>query len=189
MLGLISYLIDMFSLNVVIVLLSAVPVTELRGSIPVAVALGVEPWQAFYLALIGNYLPVIPLALLLDPLVRLLKKVPYLDQIIEIILNRTRKQGAGVEKYGVIGLIIFVAIPSPFTGVWTGSVLAYLLGIRILYVLLSMAVAITIAGLLVTFATMGVIELALLFSPAASIVVIIIIIIFLYLLRKRLLGN
>lgn len=189
MLGLIYYLIDMFSLNIVIVLLSAVPVTELRGSIPIAVALGVEPWQAFYLALIGNYLPVIPLALLLDPLVRTFKRIPYLDKIIEMVLTRTRKQSAGVEKYGVIGLIIFVAIPSPFTGVWTGSVLAYLLGIKVSYVLFSMAVAITIAGLLVTLATMGVVELSILFSPAASVIVVVIIVVFLYLLKKRLLGN
>lgn len=180
---------EVFSLNLIVILLSAVPITELRGSIPLAVALGVEPWDAFFLALLGNFLPVIPLALALDPMIRLLQKIPYLSTLITAILTRTRKKSTQVEKYGALGLILFVAIPSPGTGVWTGSLLAYLLGIRLLYIIPVMVTGIIISGLLVTYATMGVVELSVLFTPGATMILVILLVLLMYTIKNKLLGK
>lgn len=168
-----------------VILLGAVPITELRAAIPVAVALGVEPWKAFYLAWLGNFLPVIPLLYMLEYLIAFCKKIPFIARIVEAILKRTRRKSGKIEKYGALGLALFVGIPAPGTGVWSGSLVAYLFGISPLYAIPAMMVGITLAGLLVTFATLGVLELSNLFSPPTLAIIILVIITILILIRRK----
>lgn len=167
-----------------IILLGAVPVTELRAAIPVAIALGVEPWKAFYLSWLGNFLPVLPLLYLLGPVITVLKRIPFFKKIIEAILKRTRKKSTKIERYGAVGLALFVGIPAPGTGVWTGSLLAYLFGIRPLYAVPAMMVGISIAGLLITLATLGVLELANFFSTKVAGIILLALIIVIILKKK-----
>lgn len=154
-----EYLFNLVSKDIGIVLLSTVPVTELRAAIPLAVTMGIEPWKAFYLSLIGNFLPIIPLLLLLDPLISFFRRIKIFNNAIEFILKRTRKKSEKVEKYGAFGLLLFVGIPVPGTGIWTGCLISYLLGVRFLYAAAAMSAGIIIAGILVTLATIGVFEI------------------------------
>ena len=153
----------MFSLNfqeIQIMLLSAVPFTELRLTIPLAVALGISPMKSFVLACLGNFLPIIPLLLLLEPLSRLVTKIPIVNGIFLRLLEKTRGKGEKVEKYGLFGLLLFVAVPFPGTGIYSGAILAFLFGIRFRYAFFALTVGMLLAGVAVTLASAGAKEIA-----------------------------
>ncbi|NLJ99894.1 MAG: ligand-binding protein SH3 [Clostridia bacterium] len=142
-----------------VIILAAIPVTELRFSIPAAVAMGMSPTNAFILSVIGNILPIGFLLVFLDPVFRFLLRVPFFKGFLGTILDRTRKKGRGVQEYGALGLLFFVALPLPGTGAWTGSLLAYLFGINIPYAFAAISSGVIAAGVLVTLATIGVLDL------------------------------
>lgn len=153
----------MFSLNfedLRIILLSALPVTELRLTIPLAVALGISPVKSFILACVGNFLPVIPLLLLLEPISRIVEKLPCINKMYAKLLEKTRAKGQKVEKYGALGLLLFVAVPFPGTGVYSGAILAFLFGIRFWYSFISLTIGMLLAGISVTLASAGAKEIA-----------------------------
>ncbi len=134
-----------------VILVSATPISELRGGIPLALFRYDFPWYgAFLLGVVGNLLP-IPVALALyDLVVKLMSKIPWIKKLVEWFLRYTRRRGGLVEKYGWVGLAMFVAIPLPFTGAWTGSVLAYLMGIEYKRALLAIVLGVVTAGIVVT---------------------------------------
>lgn len=111
-----------------VLLVAASPFAELRGAIPLALVYGMDPAKAALLSIVGNLLPVVPILLLLGPAVNFFHRWPFFARIIDAILNRTRRKGRRVEALGPVGLAIFVAIPFPLTGAWTGCLLAFLLG-------------------------------------------------------------
>jgi len=143
-----------------ILFMSAVPFTELRLTIPLAIALGIEPLKAFFLACTGNFLPIIPLLLLLEPMTKIIAKIPILDKILNSIITRTRSKGEQVEKYGALGLLLFVAVPLPGTGVYSAAILAFLFGIRFWYSFISLTLGMLVAGVVVTLASAGIMEIA-----------------------------
>jgi len=143
-----------------VILLSAVPFTELRLSIPLAVALGISPMKSFVLACLGNFLPIIPLLLLLEPVSKLVTKIPIVNGVFLRLLEKTRSKGGKVEKYGFIGLLLFVAVPFPGTGIYSGAILAFLFGIRFRYAFFALTVGMLLAGIAVTLASAGAKEIA-----------------------------
>jgi uncharacterized membrane protein len=140
------------------VLLAMLPVSELRGAIPWALWVGGLPWTtAYLLAVAGNILPVLPILALLGPAERMLRRWPLLDRFFNWLFERTRSRSALVERYQALGLMLFVAVPLPVTGAWTGCVAAYLFGIRRRYALPAIVAGVLIAGVVVTLAALGVI--------------------------------
>ena len=134
---------------------AASPISELRGAIPWAILKHHFPWYyAFSLAVIGNLLPVPFILLFLDSFSRLLSKIDIFEKMLHWLFERTRRRGKIVEKYGWIGLALFVAIPLPVTGAWTGSLIAVLFGLRFKHAFLSIFIGILIAGVIVTCATL-----------------------------------
>ncbi|TBH21706.1 COG2426 family protein [Thermus thermamylovorans] len=142
--------------EVYVVLVAALPVVELRGAIPLGVALGLPPGEAFLLALLGNLL-VAPLALTLLPwAVELATRVPLLERLWAVLEARVRLRGEErVQRLGALGLLLFVAVPLPGSGAWTGSVLAVVLGLRRRYALPAISLGVLGAGLLVLLLTGG----------------------------------
>ncbi len=142
--------------NVLVVLgMAAAPISELRGAIPVAILKYHFPWYyAFLVAIIGNLLPVPFILLFLNTLARLLSKISIFERILQWLFEHNRQQGKIIERYGRIGLMLFVAIPLPITGAWTGSLAAVLFGIRFKYAFISIFAGILIAGLIVTSLTL-----------------------------------
>ena len=142
---------------VVTFLLSMLPIFELRGSIPYAIAVGV-PWPtAFVVSVVGNFLAVIPIVYLIGPVSEWLRRWDLFDRFFDWLFARTRRKGKLIERWEMLGLILFVAIPLPITGAWTGSVAAFIFGIRKPMALLALLTGILIAGTVVTLATTGVI--------------------------------
>jgi uncharacterized membrane protein len=135
-------------------LIAASPIVELRGAIPIAILdLDISWHIAFLVAFAGNLLPVPFLLLFLGPVSRLLSKVKVFEIIINWIFRLSRRRGGIVERYGLIGLVLFVAIPLPVTGAWTGSIVAFLLGLSFWSAFPAIVLGVFIAGVIVTTLT------------------------------------
>ena len=139
--------------------IAAVPVVELRGAIPAGAAAGLEPWLACGAAIVGNLLPVPFIILLVRQAFDLLRKHPFFAPKIDALERRAHLKGRLVRKYRLLGLTLFVAIPLPGTGAWTGALVAAFLNIRLRNSLPAITLGVLIAGGLVTLMTMGVIHL------------------------------
>jgi len=139
------------SKELIVITVSALPVIELRGALPVAINMFNLPWyQALSLAIIGNLLPVPLLLLFFKSLTVTARQTDIGRRLIDWLFARTRKNMAVIEKYERIGLMLFVAVPLPVTGAWTGSVAAFLTGLKFNRALLSIACGVVIAGAIVT---------------------------------------
>lgn len=113
-----------------IFLISAVPLIEQRGAIPVGVLVyKINPVLVFLVSFLGSLLPVPFILLLFNSIFKWMKKIKLLSGINNLIERKVQKGSAKIEKYKEIGLISFVAIPLPTTGLWTGSAIAAFLGL------------------------------------------------------------
>ncbi|MEE9499804.1 MAG: small multi-drug export protein [Candidatus Omnitrophota bacterium] len=135
--------------EIAVVVLAAMPVSELRGAIPLALAMGFSPFKAYVLSFFGNLIPVIPLLFLLQPVTNKLRHIKIFAKFFDWLFERTRKKARLVEKFEALGLILFVAIPLPITGAWTGCVAATLFKVRFRYAFLAIVVGVVIAGFIV----------------------------------------
>ena len=135
--------------------LAAAPISELRGAIPLAVHEFDFPWYyAYIIAVIGNMLPVPFILLFLNTATRVLSRFSLFDKFFTWLFTYTRRRGTLIEKYERIGLVLFVAIPLPITGAWTGSIAAVLLGMSFKRAILSIFLGVLIAGVIVTCLTL-----------------------------------
>jgi len=140
--------------------LSTLPITELRGAIPVAISYYHLPAIPSYIfAVVGNLVPAVILLKYLESFSIFLRKWRIFELFFSWLFQRTRKYEKKYEKYGALFLLFFVAIPFPGTGVWTGSAAAFLFGIRFWYAFPMMTAGVIIAGLIVTYANLGIISL------------------------------
>ena len=134
--------------------ISMIPIFELRGAIPIGFLTYDLPfWKVFPIAIVGNMFPIFFILLFFDFITKLFFKVPILKKILEAIFRRTRRKSEIIRKYEEIGLMLFVAIPLPITGAWTGSLAAYLLGLKFWKSILFIFFGVLIAGVVVSFLT------------------------------------
>jgi uncharacterized membrane protein len=143
--------------EVIIFLLAMAPIFELRGAIPVALIFDIAIWKVYLTAVIGNMVPVLPILLLLEPVSNFLSEhSKTFNRFFEWLFNRTKRRvESKIEKYGALGLIVFVAIPLPVTGAWTGCIAAFLFGIRLRYSFPAILAGVMIAGIVVSIVTYG----------------------------------
>ena len=143
-------------------LIAMSPIFELRGSIPVALGVYHLPvWSAFLISVLGNIMPVVFILLLLESLSGYLSRHSRLfRRFFAWLFERTRKKHAKTFEYGRdLALMIFVAIPMPFTGAWTGALCAFVFGIPFKRAFPAIAGGVVIAGIIVTLTTLGVIKI------------------------------
>lgn len=139
-----------------IIFVAALPIAELRLAIPGAIEFLEIPWYyAFLIAVVGNMLPVPFILLFLEAATRLLSKVAIFGRFLNWLFERTRRRGQIIQKYKRIGLVLFVAIPLPVTGAWTGSLAAVIFGIKPKQAFISIFIGVIIAGIIVTSLWMG----------------------------------
>ena len=147
--------------EVQMLLLSALPLTELRASIPLAYTVmsgaWAWPWWKIYLlAVLGNLIPVPFILWFLGPVSRFLSRWRPFERFFEGLFERARRRaGTSIEKYEALGLSVFVAIPLPVTGAWTGCVAAFLFGIPRRLAIPAIALGVMVAGALVTLIMNG----------------------------------
>ncbi|MBO7150544.1 MAG: small multi-drug export protein [Clostridia bacterium] len=131
-------------------LISMVPVIELRGAIPAAAALSVPWYFAYPAAVVGNLIPVPFILFFIEKIFAWMKKVHLFPRLIRWLEEKAQKGAAKVEKYALFGLLLFVAIPLPGTGAWTGALIAALFHMDKKWSILSIGLGVLAAGALMT---------------------------------------
>lgn len=144
--------------EVATLLLSMIPITELRASIPIGIEVyGLAVWKVWLIAVVGDIIPAVFILLLMPYAHKLAVKYQLFGKVLTYELeNAERKFSGKYEKYGSIALIIFIGIPLPFTGSWTGSLASFVFNIPFKksfpLILIGVCVAATIVTLLTLFA-------------------------------------
>lgn len=137
--------------ELLVFIISLFPIVELRGAIPVGFVLNMNPWLIYLLAVVGNMLPIPFILVFIRPLMQWFLKTKYLRRFGLWLEAKVEKNKHKVEKYEFWGLCLFVAIPLPGTGAWTGALIAAFLGMRMKKALPSIFLGVLIAGLVMTF--------------------------------------
>ncbi|MGO5359133.1 COG2426 family protein [Anaerofustis sp. LCP19S3_F7] len=137
--------------------ISMIPIIELRGGLPIGVASGLSLPEAYVAAVIGNLIPVPFIILFIRRIFAFIREyMPKLNDMVDKLENKAHLKGEKVKKYQKLGLYIFVAIPLPGTGAWTGALVAAFLDIRLKDAILPIFVGVLTAGLIIMMLTYGV---------------------------------
>lgn len=143
----------------IVIIVAALPISELRGAIPLALSFGMSLPKAFWLAVLGNCVIVAPALFLFEPVTKFLRKFKIWSRFFDWIFERTKKNSDSIQKYEALGLVIFVAIPLPITGAWSGVIAASLFKIRFRYAFLAIVAGVICAGLIVsTLCALGILS-------------------------------
>lgn len=140
--------------------MSMVPVIELRGALPSGVAMGLTPWTAFAVSVIGNMVPVPFIILFIRRILDWMKRFDAFRRLAERLEAKAKKHEDKIVKYEALGLFILVALPLPGTGAWTGSLVAAIFDLRLRSAVPVIFAGVLTAGLIVLFITYGVVTVA-----------------------------
>ncbi|WIV12108.1 small multi-drug export protein [Proteiniborus sp. MB09-C3] len=147
-----SFLNEIFSflsVEFTVMLTAALPIIELRGAIPVGISLGLSPLHSTILSFIGSMIPVPFILFTIRPIFNHLKKTRAFKKLVHKITVKSFNKSGKIQKYGAWGLLVFVAIPLPGTGVWSGSLAAALLDMRFKWAFPAIFVGNLIAGIII----------------------------------------
>lgn len=139
----------------VIFFISMVPILELRGGLLVAKLLDVSITTAIPICIVGNIIPIPFILLFIKQIFKWLKKVTFFKNYIERLESRAMNKSDAIKKYEFWGLMLFVGIPLPGTGAWTGSLIAALLDIDFKKAILAELVGIAIATIIMSVVSYG----------------------------------
>jgi uncharacterized membrane protein len=135
-------------------LATVLPISELRGGIPLGISSGLPPWFVFLIAVIANALIFFPIFFALRLFYeKFLFRIPLFDRYLDSLRKRGKPK---VDKYGFWGLFLFVAVPLPLTGAYTGTILAWLLGMNWRRAFPAVGLGVLVAGIVVFLITLGV---------------------------------
>ena len=144
-------LIEELRREVLVMVVAAMPISELRGAIPLGISLGLSPIHSTIISILGN-MAIVPILLkILMPIMNYFEKTILFSKTIGWIKRRTlKKTRTTIKKYSLLGLFILVAIPIPTTGAWTGCVAASLLKLDYKNSLFAILAGVFVAGLIVS---------------------------------------
>lgn len=135
--------------ELIVMILAALPISELRGSIPAGLVMKMPVLKVFWLSLLGNMIPVIPCLILLNPVSERVRHLRLFKKFFDWLFERAQKNAKVVQRYETLGLAIFVGIPLPMTGAWSGCVAASLFKLKFRYAFLGVFLGVILAGLIV----------------------------------------
>ncbi len=152
-----GFLSQFLSAKGVAFVLSMAPISELRGAMIYAASpLGDLPLrEALPICIIGNLIPVLPILLLLGPISEWCSRFPIGERFFNWVFERARSKSEKVKRYEALGLTLFVCIPLPVTGAWTGAAIAFVLGIRTRNAFLAITAGVMIAGIIMSIVAYG----------------------------------
>ena len=142
--------------EVAIFIISLLPILELRGGLIAARILGVKFIKAFIICYIANILPVPFILLFINWIFNKMSKCKPTKKIVDWLSNKTLKKKEQIDKYGYFGLFLFVGIPLPGTGAWTGSLLAILLNLDKKKSFITIALGVLAAGIIMSLLSYGI---------------------------------
>ncbi len=135
---------------------SMVPLIELRGAIPIATGMQLSPWVAIPVAMIGNLVPIPFIILFIKKIFAWMRSVsPKLNRVVDKLEAKAEKNKAKVLKYAFWGLVLFVGIPLPGTGAWTGALVAAMLDMPLKKAFPCIALGVSLAGIIMSVISYG----------------------------------
>lgn len=141
---------DLLPKELVVFIISMIPILELRGGLVAAAILGVEWIVAFPLCVIGNMLPIPFILLFIRKILDWLKTFPKFKKLTDWIERKAEKGSSKIDKYSFFGLLVFVGIPLPGTGAWTGALAANALDMKMRKSLPSIFLGVIMAGIIIS---------------------------------------
>lgn len=147
------------SKEAVVFVISMIPILELRGGLLVAKVIGVPLLTAIPLCIVGNIIPIPFILLFIKQIFKWLKKVSFFEKIITKLENRAMGKSDSIKRYEFWGLALFVGIPLPGTGAWTGSLIAALLDIDFKKAIIAELVGIALATVIMSIVSYGLLGL------------------------------
>ena len=152
-----SFLFDTLGRELCVFICSMIPIIELRGAVPLGAGLGMGMIETYVLSIIGNMIPVPFILLLIRVVLDFMKKIKGLRKIALWVEAKAEKHKGKIEKYAYVGLFLFVAIPIPGTGAWTGSLIAALMKMKFWKSLLWITLGVLSAGIIMSIVSFGVV--------------------------------
>lgn len=161
-----QFLTDVLGAHLGVMLCSMIPIIELRGAIPLGAALGMPWWLNYICAVVGNMIPVPFILLFIKKIIAWMTtcRVKLFNKVGGWLTRKAEKNRERIEKYSFWGVCLFVAIPLPVTGAWTGSLVAAVIDMKFWKALLSCLLGVMIAGVIMTLASYGVVAAFAVFS-------------------------
>ena len=144
--------------EVIVFIISLMPILELRGGLIAAALLGMDGIKSFIICFIGNIIPIPFILWFITPLFDKLKRTKLFSGIVNKLENKAMKRKDKIEKLQYIGLLLFVGIPLPGTGAWTGSLIAALLNMDKKKSLLYAILGVVLAGIIMMILSFGILD-------------------------------
>lgn len=158
--SLMQLLLDSFGVKLMVFIVSMLPVVELRGAIPIGMALGLSPVYSAFISFLGGMVPVPFILFGIRPIFAYLRQTKLFKRLVDKLSTRSlENHGPKVQKYGALALLLFVAIPLPGTGVWSASLIAALLDLRFKVAFPAILIGNFLAGIIVMLLSSGVVTL------------------------------
>lgn len=152
-----NFLLNKISKELIVFIISVMPLLELRGGLIAASLLNIPYIKASIIVIIGNVLPIPFILLLIEKILIFMEKWSFTKNIAIFIRKKAEKNKPKIEKYGMLGLILFVGIPLPGTGAWTGSLVAALFHMDYKKAILSILLGIVLAFIIMSIISYGLI--------------------------------
>ena len=158
--NLVNVFLDLFNgmdKNLIIFLISCMPILELRGGLIAATLLGLNPVSSFIICFLGNILPIPFILKFITPLFDKLKKTKFLNKFVTKLEAKADSKRDKIEKSEFIGLLLFVGIPLPGTGAWTGNLIASMINMDKKKAFIASTLGVLLAGIIMMIVSYGVI--------------------------------
>ena len=145
--------------EILVFIISLMPILELRGGILAAALLGLDPLPGYVISIIGNVIPVPFILLLITKILSWMRKskINFFNKIANWLDEKVEKNKGQIEKYGYWGLLIFVGVPLPGTGAWTGTLIASVLNLDKKKTFITVMAGIVMASIIMMFLSYGII--------------------------------
>ena len=157
--SLVNFFIELFgglNKDIVIFIISLMPILELRGGMLAASLLHVEFLRALCICIVGNLLPIPFILIFLEKILEFFEKWSITSKIVKWLEKKVDNKRSQIDKYGYLGLILFVGIPLPGTGAWTGSLIAIMLGLDKKKSFICILIGVLMASIIMSILSYGV---------------------------------
>lgn len=144
-----------FGKELLVFIISLLPILELRGGLLAAALLGLDPLPSYIISIVGNLLPIPFILLLINKILNKMRNSKKTKKIAEFLDKKVTKRKGQIEKYGYLGLVLFVGIPLPGTGAWTGSLIASVLEMDKKKTFLSVLLGVIMASIIMMIISFG----------------------------------
>ena len=165
--------------------LSMIPIVELRGAIPLGIAMGLKPIYVYIVCIIGSSIISVPVVLMFRQVIDYLRYRKYLNKVIRWIDKKIEGRAKKLKAASIIGLVVFVGVPLPTTGSWSGAALASIFKMRVVESLLGIFIGNAIAGAIMLGVSLHISEGSIEMIIASALLVLVAMVFYIYKKRKN----